>query len=133
MDWITGRKPKDCEIVLASVPPHTDKNGNEFIHGVVCAYTITTPNSGTIWFRSDGCMIGELGRLEPEPVAWMPLPKPYNSEISGIADELKEYFMIPCDLCHKHLPHGENGCPDITKCNGYEHWKMLLEVITNGK
>lgn len=74
--------PDKQEIVLVTVPPYTDEFGCEYVSGVVCAYPIWTPNSGTMWCRSDGSTIGELGRLIPDPVAWMPLPKPYIANIS---------------------------------------------------
>lgn len=82
-DWIPCSKqngPERQEIVLVTVPPHMDEDGNEYVAGVVCAYAIRTPASGTMWYRSDGCTIGELGRLIPDPVAWMPMPRPYQKE-----------------------------------------------------
>lgn len=81
-EWIPCSEkpcPDKQEIVLVTVPPHTDEYGEEYVAGVVCAYTIRTPKSGIMWYRSDGATIGELGRLIPEPIAWMPLPKPYDS------------------------------------------------------
>ena len=82
MSWIPCSEkngPDKQEIVLVTVPAYNDENGTAYYPGVVCAYTITTANSGTMWFRSDGVTFGELGRLKPDPIAWMPLPKPYDA------------------------------------------------------
>ena len=84
MGWIPCSEkngPDQQEIVLVTVPEHVDEDGQEYCAGVVCAYTIRTAASGTMWFRSDGGTIGELGRLKPDPIAWMPLPKPYGEEV----------------------------------------------------
>ena len=70
--------PDEQRIVLVTVPPYVDEYGEEYVAGVCCAYTIRTPASGTMWFRSDGSMVGELGRLIPDPIAWMPLPEPFE-------------------------------------------------------
>ena len=70
--------PDRQEIVLVTVPAHTDSAGNEHVAGVCCAYTIWTPKSGTMWFRSDGVTLGDLGMLIPDPIAWMPLPEPFE-------------------------------------------------------
>ena len=71
--------PDEQRIVLVTVPPYVDKHGEEHVAGVCCAYTIRTPASGTMWFRSDGSTLGELGRLIPDPIAWMPLPEPFEA------------------------------------------------------
>ena len=73
-------KPQGQDIVLVTVPECIDDKGERHFKSVVCAYTITTANSGTMWFRSDGDTYGCLGRLEQKPIAWMPLPKPYEEE-----------------------------------------------------
>ena len=81
MEWIPCSEkngPDRQEIVLVTVPAHIDEDGVEHYPGVVCAYTITTANSGTMWFKSDGVTYGLFGRLKPDPIAWMPLPKPYE-------------------------------------------------------
>ena len=83
MRWIPCSEkngPSRQAIVLVTVPAHTDEEGVEHDPAVVCAYTIRTPASGTMWFRSDGDTFGCLGRLEPDPIAWMPLPDPYDRE-----------------------------------------------------
>jgi len=81
MEWIpcsVKNGPDKQEIVLVTVPEHTDEDGVEYVAGVICAYPIWTPKRGTMWFRSDGATFGELGRLIPNPIAWMPLPNPYE-------------------------------------------------------
>ena len=54
-----------------------------------------------------------------------------NKNITSIlTDVLSEHFSIPCDLCHKYIEHGDGGCPEcVEKCNGKEHWKILLNKI----
>lgn len=82
-EWIPCSErngPEKQEIVLVSMPGHVDDNGEEYVPSVRCAYTITTPVSGTMWFGSDGVTFGLEGRLPVEPVAWMPLPKLYHTE-----------------------------------------------------
>ena len=69
--------PQGSEIVLVTVPEYVDEDGIEYCAGVCCAYVIETAASGVMWFRSDGVTYGELGRLRPNPVAWMPKPEPY--------------------------------------------------------
>ena len=81
VEWIPCSKkngPDTQEIVLVTLPEYTDEYGVEYCRGVVCAYTITTPSSGTIWCKSDGVTFGTFGILKSDPIAWMPLPKPYD-------------------------------------------------------
>lgn len=51
-----------------------------------------------------------------------------ESAINKLANYLSEHFGIPCDFCQSCFGNGD--CPsEITKCNGFEHWKLLLERI----
>lgn len=73
--------PEKQEIVLVTVPAHVGKDGEVYDDAVCCAYPIHLPKTGTMWMRSDGNAYGELGQLEPDPVAWMPLPEPYRAAL----------------------------------------------------
>lgn len=57
-------------------------------------------------------------------------PKIETSSIGKLAVEFQEYFCIPCDLCKKYFKTKHDGCDSkIDKCNGIQHWRMLLERI----
>lgn len=50
-------------------------------------------------------------------------------EKNRLADELSEYFIIPCDLCNKYFQK-DGSCPEeIEKCSNERHWGILLERI----
>ena len=75
-----AEKPKGGEIVLATMPAYTDRNGEEQLFGgVICAYHIDNYRGGR-WGRSDGVTYGALGLCDVDPVAWRPIPKPYTEE-----------------------------------------------------
>jgi len=81
--WIpvSERLPKGSDIVLLSLPPHIDPDGEECSASVVCGHYIGGRNAE--WGLSDGDTFGYglvSVRKGTNPVAWMPLPEPYNPE-----------------------------------------------------
>jgi len=82
-EWIpvSERLPKGSEIVLLSLPPHTDPDGEECSASVICGHYIGGENAE--WGLSDGDTFG-YGivsiRKGTNPIAWMPLPEPYKTE-----------------------------------------------------
>jgi len=82
-EWIpvSERLPKGSDIVLLSLPPHIDPDGEECSASVICGHYIGGRNAG--WGLSDGDTFG-YGLVSVKkgtnPVAWMPLPEPYNPE-----------------------------------------------------
>ena len=72
-------KPNGQEIVLATMPAYTDRNGDEHYSGVICAYYTDSCHGGW-WGRSDGVTYGALGMCDVDPVAWCPLPAPYQED-----------------------------------------------------
>lgn len=79
--WIdvSDNMPPDNEIVLVSYPMYTDKKGEEHFSCVGCAYVLRM-GTNTYWCRSDGTTFGELGLAKCHPVAWMPLPMPFDEK-----------------------------------------------------
>lgn len=73
-------KPDGQDIVLATMPAYTDRNGDEHIYGgVICAYH-TDDYRGGWWGRSDGVTYGALGMCDANPVAWRPMPEGYQED-----------------------------------------------------
>lgn len=77
--WIpvTERLPEPCEIVLVTLPEHTDEDGERYYKSVICAYYIDFADV-YLWFRSDGITFGCLGGCSVNPIAWQPMPTPYR-------------------------------------------------------
>lgn len=77
--WIPVEEelPVPCQMVIVSYPAYTDESGDEYVAGVGCGFLITTATD-KYWCRSDGTKFGELGFSKVEPVAWMPLPNPFD-------------------------------------------------------
>lgn len=83
--WIpvseSERLPTD--IVLLSLPPHIDPNGEECSASVICGHYIGGKDKE--WGLSDGdtCGYGIVSiRKGTNPIAWMPLPKKYEPQES---------------------------------------------------
>lgn len=79
-DWIpiTERLPKGSDIVLLSLPPHIDPDGEECSASVICGHYIGGRSAE--WGLSDGDTFGYgivSVRKGTNPIAWMPLPQPY--------------------------------------------------------
>lgn len=84
--WIpvSERLPKNSDIVLLSLPPHIDPYGEECSASVICGHYIGGWNAD--WGLSDGDTFGYgivSVRKGTNPIAWMPLPKPYDSQDYG--------------------------------------------------
>jgi len=81
--WIpvSERLPKGSDIVLLSLPPHIDPDGEECSASVICGHYIGGKDKE--WGLSDGDTYG-YGivsiRKGTNPIAWMPLPEPYKAE-----------------------------------------------------
>ena len=73
---------------------------------------------------------------EPKLVAeWHGYEFPLSQmiEINKVATVLSDHFAIPCDLCSKYF-NKDGSCPhQIEKCNGFDHWNMLIERIGNSE
>ena len=82
-EWIpvSERLPKGSDIVLLSLPPHIDPDGEECSASVICGHYIGGKNKE--WGLSDGNTYG-YGivsiRKGTNPIAWMPKPKPYKAD-----------------------------------------------------
>lgn len=81
--WIpvSERLPKASEIVLLSLPPRIEPNGEECSASVICGHYIGGKNAE--WGLSDGETFGYgivSARKGINPIAWMPLPEPYKAE-----------------------------------------------------
>lgn len=81
--WVpcSERLPVGSEIVLLTIPEHTDSYGEYHHSSVVCGHYVGGKNEG--WGISDGSTFGYglLSKVyEAEPIAWSPMPKPYNPE-----------------------------------------------------
>ena len=84
--WIlvSERLPVGSEIVLLTIPEHTDSYGEHYYDGVVCGHYVGGKNEE--WGISDGSTFGYglLSKVyEAEPIAWSPMPKPYQPESEG--------------------------------------------------
>lgn len=82
-EWIpcSERLPIGSDIVLLSLPPSIDMNGDELVGGVICGHYISGKNEN--WGISDGSTFGYglvSTRYGTNPTHWMPLPKPYREE-----------------------------------------------------
>ena len=56
---------------------------------------------------------------------------PFESK-DKLAMVLSEHFGITCDLCQSYFK--TDSCPSqINRCNGVNHWKLLIERIKNEK
>ena len=83
--WIpvSERLPKGSDIVLLSLPPHIIPVGEECSASVICGHYIGGINKE--WGLSDGDTFG-YGivsiRKGTNPIAWMPLPAPYEPQES---------------------------------------------------
>lgn len=82
-EWIpvSERLPKGSDIVLLSLPPHIDPDGEECSASVICGHYIGGKDKE--WGLSDGDTYG-YGivsiRKGTNPIAWMPKPKPYEPQ-----------------------------------------------------
>ena len=84
--WIpvSERLPNGNEIVLLTIPEHTDDYGQEFCAGVICGHYIGGKDCE--WGISDGSMVGYglvSKKYGVEPIAWFKKPEPYQSESEG--------------------------------------------------
>lgn len=81
--WIpvSERLPRASEIVLLSLPEHTMVDGEECYPCVICGHYIG--GNSEEWGISDGTTVGYglVAYKHCKPIAWMPLPQPYQSEI----------------------------------------------------
>lgn len=82
-DWIpiTERLPKGSDIVLLSLPPHIDPDGEECSASVICGHYIGGRSAE--WGLSDGDTFGYgivSVRKGINPIAWMPRPEPYKAD-----------------------------------------------------
>ena len=80
-EWISvsERLPEGSDIVLLSLPPHIDPDGEECSASVICGHYIGGRNAE--WGLSDGNTFGYglvSVRKGTNPVAWMPLPEPFE-------------------------------------------------------
>ena len=80
-EWIPCRErlPIGSDIVLLSLPPSIDMNGDELVGGVICGHYISGKNEN--WGISDGSTFGYglvSARYGTNPTHWMPLPEPYQ-------------------------------------------------------
>ena len=89
--WIpvseSKRLPKGSDIVLLSLPPHIDPDGEECSASVICGHYIGGKNKE--WGLSDGDTFGYgivSVRKGTNPIAWMPSPKPYEPHESEIEE-----------------------------------------------
>lgn len=87
--WIpvseSERLPTD--IVLLSLPPHIDPNGEECSASVICGHYIGGKDKE--WGLSDGDTFGYgivSVRKGTNPIAWMPSPKPYEPQESEVKE-----------------------------------------------
>lgn len=74
--WIpvTERLPEDDTVVLCSIPA-----SDGYIERIAFGYYMRFGNLG--WRMSDWLQNhGAYGAMQPEPIAWMPLPEPYQEE-----------------------------------------------------
>lgn len=81
--WIpvSERLPKGSDIVLLSLPPHIDPDGEECSASVICGHYIGGKDKE--WGLSDGDTFGYgivSVRKGTNPIAWMPLPQSYQGE-----------------------------------------------------
>ena len=81
--WIpcSERLPIGSDVVLLSLPPSIDANGDELVEGVICGHYIGGKNE--LWGISDGSTFGYglvSTRYGTNPTHWMPLPEPYREE-----------------------------------------------------
>lgn len=78
--WIpvSEKLPRASEIVLLSLPEHTMVDGEECSPCVICGHYIG--GNSEEWGISDGTTVGYglVAYKHCKPIAWMPLPKPYN-------------------------------------------------------
>lgn len=91
--WIpvSERLPKGSDIVLLSLPPHIDPDGEECSASVICGHYIGGRNAE--WGLSDGDTFGYglvSVRKGTNPVAWMPLPEPYKASPTGAESEVED-------------------------------------------
>jgi hypothetical protein len=81
--WIpcSEKLPRASEIVLLSLPEHTMVDGEECYPCVICGHYIG--GNSEEWGISDGTTVGYglVAYKHCKPIAWMPLPQPYQSEI----------------------------------------------------
>lgn len=81
--WIpvSERLPKGSDIVLLSLPPHIDPDGEKCSASVICGHYIGGKDKE--WGLSDGDTFG-YGLVSVKkgtnPIAWMPLPNPYKAD-----------------------------------------------------
>lgn len=78
--WIpvSERLPRASEIVLLSLPEHTMVDGEECSPCVICGHYIGGKSEE--WGISDGTTVGYglVAYKHCKPIAWMPLPEPYQ-------------------------------------------------------
>ena len=79
--WIpcSERLPIGSDVVLLSLPPSIDANGDELVGGVICGHYIGGENE--MWGISDGTSFGYgivSAKYGTNPTHWMPLPEPYH-------------------------------------------------------
>lgn len=83
------RLPKGSDIVLLSLPPHINPNGEDCFASVICGHYIGGKDKE--WGLSDGDTFG-YGLVSVKkgtnPLAWMPSPKPYEPQES---EDLGDY------------------------------------------
>lgn len=81
--WIPcgERLPIGSDVVLLSLPPSIDANGDELVGGVICGHYIG--GKSELWGISDGSTFG-YGlvsiRYGTNPTHWMPMPEPYRED-----------------------------------------------------
>ena len=80
-NWVpcSERLPEGPEIVLLTLPEHTDRDGNEYFSEVICGHYIGGKDHE--WGISDGHTFGfglVSARYSTNPIAWMPKPKPWK-------------------------------------------------------
>lgn len=85
--------------------------------------TIYPPKYGKLCFKCGW-------KSDPEQEEMIRIPYKGSSK-EKLAEELSEYFGIPCNLCNKYFEK-DGSCPrDIDWCNSKEHWELLIERIKN--